>query len=114
MQRDYKIYLEDILEAISKVMSYTAGLGRQQFDGNSMMVDAVIRNLEIIGEAAKRVSLEIRERHPLVEWKKISGLRDVLIHQYSGVDKDILWDIVANKLATLKTQIERALESEPA
>ena len=82
MPRDFEIYLEDIREAIVKIRDYTAGLTRQSFAQDDMRIDAVIRNLEMIGEAAKMVPESIRTRFPLVEWKKIAGLRDILAHHY--------------------------------
>ena len=86
MPRDYKVYLEDILEAIGKVSRYTVGLSQEAFSGDEKTLDAVVRNLEVIGEAIKKVPGKIRSKYPEVEWKKIAGLRDILIHEYSGID----------------------------
>ena len=76
-----------------------------------MIVDATVRNLEVIGEAAKNVPPGIRQKFPNIEWKKISGLRDILIHKYFGVDVEIVWDIIKHKLPELKTTLRRGLKS---
>ncbi len=74
-------------------------------------MDAVVRNLEVIGEAVKQLPHDVRSASPDVEWQKIAGLRDILIHAYFGIDVDIIWDVVSNKLPALETQIRRILES---
>lgn len=107
--RDYRLYLEDILEAISRIEEYTQGLSFEEFAKNNLVIDAVVRNLEIIGEACRSLPEEIRQRNPDVEWRKIIGLRNILIHQYFGVDIEIVWDIVKNKLPDLKLKIKRIL-----
>ena len=101
MPRDFEVYLEDIRQAIGKIQSYTVGLTRDMFDQDDRTIDAVIRNLQIIGEAAKMIPESVRSNYPIVEWKKIAGLRDILAHQYFEVDLDIIWDILQNKLPTL-------------
>jgi len=109
MPRDYKIYLQDILEAISKIRDYTAGLTFENFAAEPKTRDAVIRNLEVIGEAVKKIPKEIRSRAPDVEWKRMAGLRDVLIHEYFRIDQEIVWDLVQNKLPILEEQIKLLL-----
>jgi uncharacterized protein with HEPN domain len=109
MPRDYRIYLEDILDATRKIRAYTNGLSQTAFLQDDKTFDAVVRNLEIIGEAAKNVPENIRTDAPAVEWKKIAGLRDILIHEYFGIDGDIVWDIVQHKLPSLETAVKQLL-----
>lgn len=109
MPRDYKLYLEDILSAIGRIRRYVSGSSRESLAGDEKTLDAVVRNLEIIGEAAKKVPEDIRSQHPSVDWKKIAGLRDILIHEYFGVDVEIVWDIIENKLPVLEQQIQSIL-----
>ena len=111
MPRDYKVYLDDILLAVSRIREYTAGLAPSAWAGDTRTVDAVVRNLEVIGEAAKAVPESIRSQHPEVDWKKIVALRNILIHQYFGVDAELIGDIVQNKLAALEEQIRAMLET---
>ena len=110
MPRDYKVYLQDVLEAAERVRGYITGLSLKTFSEDVKTVDAVVRNLEVIGEAIKQVPDDVRSKYTQVEWKRISGLRDILIHQYFGVDVEIIWDIVQNKLPVLETQIRQIIE----
>ena len=105
--RDYKLYLDDILEAIKRIERYTKGLTFEKLKKNSLILDGVIRNLEVIGEAAKNIPSYVKEKYPQIEWKKIAGLRDVLAHEYFGIDLAIVWDILKNKLPILKKQINQ-------
>ena len=105
MPRDYKVYLEDILEAIRKIRRYTERLSLETFAEDEKTIDAVARNLEIIGEAIKKIPEEIRAKNPAIEWKKVAGLRDILIHEYFGLNSEIIWDVIQNKLPALEREI---------
>ena len=107
MSRDYSLYLEDIVECIEKVEEYTKNMTYHDFNNNQLVIDAVLRNLEIIGEAVKNIPDEIRKQYPNIEWKKIAGLRDVLIHTYSKVELEIIWDIIQNNLLKLKKSVNK-------
>jgi len=102
MPRDLRLYLEDILEACERVASYTEQVDFASFAADRMRVDAVVRNLEIIGEAVKNIPEAQRALAPAVEWRKIAGLRDVVAHQYFAVNLTILWDIIENRLGQLR------------
>jgi len=108
--RDYKLYLDDILEAMKRIEKYVKGFTFEKIKKDSLVVDGVVRNLEIIGEAAK-IPVSIKEKYQNVEWKKIAGLRDILAHEYFGVDLEVLWDIVQRKLPVLKKQITGILRN---
>ena len=109
MPRDYRVYLEDIVEAADRVLDYVSDMSCENLRDDAKTLDAVVRNLEIIGEAAKKVPESVRVAHPDVEWKRIAGLRDILIHQYFEVDVEIIWDVVCNKLPQLKINVSAIL-----
>ena len=113
MSRSWRLFLQDILEACEKIRSYTKDMDFNAFVNNPMLYDAVLRNLEIIGEAAKKIPKEIRDRYPEVEWHAIAGLRDILAHAYFALDDATLWDIVRNKVPELLDRVRRILEEEP-
>jgi len=112
MSRDYRLCLEDILDSCGKILRFTAQMPFDQFVEDEKTYDAVVRNLEIIGEAAKNVPEDIRLRYPGIEWRKIAGLRDIIAHEYFGIDNDILWDIIQNKIRSLQEEVRRILDKE--
>lgn len=106
--KDASAYLRHISEAIAKVEKYTRG-GRKKFMEDTMVQDSVIRNLEIIGEAARNLPSDLRKSYPKVPWRSITGMRNVLIHEYFGVDLDIVWKVVAQRLPVLKSHVSAML-----
>ncbi len=109
-KRTDRAFLSDIQEAIRRTGEYTAGMTYQAFLEDAKTQDAVIRNLEIIGEAARNLSKELRARHPGVPWKSMAGVRDRLIHHYFGVNLDIVWQIVTNELPEVAVRLESILQ----
>ncbi len=108
-KRDVKLFLHDILESIEKIERYTKNLSFDEFVKNNLVVDAVIRNLEIIGETVKNIPEDIRSKYPEIPWRQIAGFRDVVIHHYFGVDLNIVWTVVRKHLKEL-TKIKIILE----
>jgi len=108
--KDPRVYLAQILERVCRIEQYTTS-GREAFLGSSLLQDAVIRNLEVIGEAAKRVSDEYRAAHPELAWRGMAALRDVLIHNYEGVDPHQVWLVVERELPPLKSALAGFLPS---
>lgn len=101
--------LKDMLEAVGRIERYVGSMSESEFLRNTEKQDAVIRNLEIIGEAARKLPAEFKQRHSQVQWAPIAGMRDRLIHQYFGVNWTILWDVVQNKLPELRRHVEQIL-----
>jgi uncharacterized protein with HEPN domain len=110
-RRDWN-FLHDIREAIQRILTYTAGLTYQQFMEDIKTQDAVVRNLEIIGEAAKNLSVNLRKSHSDVPWKDLMGMRDKMIHHYFGINYEIVWTIAKEELADLLPPLEEILAKE--
>lgn len=108
MKKDPRVYLAHILECVQKIERFTAD-GKGRFLSDVMIQDAVVRNLEVIGEAAKRLDDAYRTAHPEIPWRALAGLRDVLIHQYEGVDLERVWTIVGGELPDLRKAIAALL-----
>ncbi|MEA1905245.1 MAG: DUF86 domain-containing protein [Candidatus Hadarchaeota archaeon] len=105
------VYLHHILDSINHIQGYIAGVSYDQFLRNSLLQDGVVRQLEIVGEAAKSVSGTFRDAHPELPWSQMTGIRNKLIHGYFEVDPFIVWDTVQSDLPPLKQQVERILEA---
>lgn len=106
--KDDKVYLLHILQCIKDIEEFTAG-GRTAFYQSRLIQAAVIRNLEVIGEATKHISDDLRQQYTHIPWKQMAGLRDVLIHDYMGVDLEIVWNVVDKNLPAVKEQIEEII-----
>jgi len=103
-ERDERLYLADMRGAVERILRYTAG-GRAAFFADPMVQDAVIRNLEVMGEAVRQVSATTRADHPEIPWKQIAGTRDRVIHGYFTVDLEIVWEIVETELPPLRGRL---------
>lgn len=106
------LYLIDISAALQKTIRYTAGMTLDAFNKNELVQDAVIRNLEIVGEAVKHVPQQFRDEHPTISWRTIAGMRDILIHEYFGVSLERVYNVVQNDVASLKQSIDTLIEQE--
>jgi len=100
-----EVYLKDILDSVEKIESYLEGFKEMDFDGNYAIQDAVMRRLEIIGKAVKHLPEESKNKYPNIPWKDIAGMRDILIHEYAGVQVERVWLTVKNDLPPLKQTI---------
>lgn len=110
MRREIRDYVEDIRQAIGEIETFTRGVTKETFLQDRKTVNAVIRSLEIIGEAAKNLPETIRKKYPAIPWRDMAGMRDKLIHAYHGVDLEILWVVVTEELPPLKPHIEKIRE----
>ena len=110
-ERDWRLFLKDIRLSSALVLEYAGNLTREQFFQDRKTMDAVMRNLAIIGEAAKKIPSDVRRQHPEVAWKKMAGLRDIVVHDYFGIDEDIIWDVISTRIPELKRQLEEFADS---
>ena len=108
-KREPKLLLQDIEESITKIKSYTSEMSFEMFQNDDKTIDAVIRNFEVIGEAANRIPDEIKDRFNKVNWHRIRGFRNRIVHDYMGVDLEIIWEIIEKNLDELKEQIEEII-----
>ena len=113
MSRDYRLYLQDIIECCQNARSYVGKMTFEEFSDDQKTIDAVVRNLEIIGEAIKNVPSEFLQTKPAIEWKQVARFRDLIIHKYFKIKLTIVWDIVQNRLEELKTAVDEILSEMP-
>jgi len=111
MKKD-AVFLKHILDAINLIEEYLKDKSHEEFKDNRMLQDAVIREIEIIGEAAKNLSKEFRNKHSDIPWRQIAGMRDKLIHGYLGVDLDAVWDTATMDVPSLKERLQEILKKE--
>lgn len=110
MKKDFRVYLDDIVDSCTKIAQYINGKDQKSFEEDTELQDAVIRRLEIIGEAIKRLPEDFRNQHLQITWRKAAGMRDVLIHAYDEVQYDQVWKTVAETLPPFKIQIQDLLK----
>lgn len=111
-KRDWKLYFEDILGSIKKIESYISNLSYDDFIKDNKTVDAVVRNLEIIGEAGRQIDEDTKKKYDDIPWKEIVGFRNKVIHGYFVIDFEIIWQIITYDLLELKQKIEKVLEDK--
>jgi uncharacterized protein with HEPN domain len=112
IKRDFIFYLEDMLKSMLRIEEYIGDMEFEQFKKNNMVVDAVIRNFEIIGEASKNLPENIKRKYPLLPWKKMYGLRNIMSHEYFGIDYEMIWEIAKNNLPKNAHDIEKVIKLE--
>ena len=110
MKKEPLIFIKHIMESIENIESFSKGLSKNKFEKDRLKQSAIIREIEIIGEAVKNLPIEFTVKYPYVEWSKIAGTRDKIIHHYFGIDLDIIWDIIKHDLPDLKKEIKKILE----
>ena len=108
-KRDPRLFLADMMEAIAKIESWTSGMSSEKFLENGLLQDAVVRNLEILGEAAKNIPEDVRSRYPDIPWRRVAGFRDIAIHDYFGVDLEIVWKILTEGIIALKPSLGKVI-----
>jgi len=111
-KRDIMLFVEDILESIERIESFSKGILEKEFMEDELRQSAIIRQIEIIGEAVKNIPEDFRKKYPKIEWKKIAGTRDIITHAYFGVDFEKIWEVVKKDLPQLKKEIKNILDKE--
>ena len=110
MQREYKLFLKDILDNIAKIDTFIGSLNYEEFKKDEKTVYAVTKSLEIIAEATQQIPEEVQNKYSYIPWRKIKNFRNLIVHKYWGIDKEIVWDILKNHLKPLKTNIKKILK----
>lgn len=115
MRKDPKIFIEHVLECIGRIEEYTKGVTKDEFFNSPQLQDAIIRRIEVIGEAVKNIPGEIKDKYTDIPWRRIAGMRDILIHDYFGVDLGLTWKVAKEEILVLKmgiTEVKRDLEKD--
>lgn len=108
-KRNWKLFLEDILESIELIKQYVEKMKIDNFKEDRKTIDAVVRNLEIVGEASRYLPEEIKQKYPKIDWKGVAGLRNRIAHEYFGLSVEIIWEIITKELPVLKKEMEQVL-----
>lgn len=111
-KRDIKLIFDDIIEASNRISAYIDQYSKEGFLGDQKTIDAVVRNVEIIGEAVSQIPLEIRKKYPEIPWSKNVGVRNIVIHRYFGVDTDTLWIIIHEQIPKFKEQVSVIIQKD--
>lgn len=112
--RAFMLYLEDMLQSMERIEEYLGDLDFRKFKMNYLVVDAIIRNFEIIGEASKNIPSGIQEKYPEIPWRKMYGLRNLITHEYFGIDYEMIWEIAKHNLPQNRTDLSEMIEKEKA
>ena len=105
MKKDPGVFLDHILECIDLIEDYSEGISETEFMNSASLQDMIIRRIEIIGEAVKNLPSDLKREHPEIPWRDIAGLRDIVVHQYFGLDLELIWDVVTRDIPDLKPKI---------
>ena len=114
INREFILYLEDMMLSMVRIEEYLGDLDFKRFKMNYLVVDAIIRNFEIIGEASKNIPLDIKDKYPEIPWEKMYGLRNLIAHEYFGIDYEMIWEIAKNNLPQNRIDLELIVEKEKA
>jgi uncharacterized protein with HEPN domain len=112
IKREFILYLEDMFQSMQRIEEYLGDLDFKEFKKTFIVVDAVIRNFEIIGEASKKIPISIQEKYPEIPWRKMYGLRNLISHEYFGIDYEMLWEIAKNNLPQNQIDLQKIIEKE--
>ncbi|MFW6348304.1 MAG: DUF86 domain-containing protein [Cyclonatronaceae bacterium] len=111
-KRNYLFYLEDMYDSMLRIQEYIEHLSLDEFSESSLVIDAVVRNLEIIGEASKHVPVSVKQKYPQLPWKQMYGLRNFIVHEYFGIDIEIIWKIISDELPQNAKDLEALIQTE--
>ncbi len=109
-ERDWTLFLKDIQMHAKRIHTYTNAISMKEFFKDSKTYDAVMRNIQIIGEAIKHLPVDVRKEYKNIDWKKAAGLRDIVVHEYFGINKEIIWDVIQNKIPELEKEVKKILK----